>query len=299
MATQQAAVTEDEMEGLSPEEIAAIQDDGDEELETEEDGETEDHVDDNLEEDLENTDETINKQEDLEAGAQAEEEPGDSEDETTVGTQDDFQPRYQAEAVEDYDGQMSSLNEKKDDLLKQFKDGDIDIGTYQSGRDEIDQSVRDLDKAQLKHEMSVEQNEQSAQQQWQWEQDRFFSNDKNTAYKDDPIISSAFDAVVKNLASVSENESKPMSWFLEEADRQVRAKFVVPGGDTTKTPKPPKRKEVDLSKVPPNLGDLASAEQPDITGNDEFSNLDKLSGMELETALSKLSQAEQDRYLKG
>jgi len=49
--------------------------------------------------------------------------------------------------------------------------------------------------------------------------------------------------------------------------------------------------------APPTLAGLPSATLPETGDPDEFSRLDRLSGMDLEEALSRLSEAEADRYL--
>lgn len=59
-------------------------------------------------------------------------------------------------------------------------------------------------------------------------------------------------------------------------------------------PAKPSAKRPDLQ----TLRDTPSADTTD-TGQDKFAHLDKLSGMALEAAISRMSQAEQDAYLAG
>lgn len=85
-----------------------------------------------------------------------------------------------------------------------------------------------------------------------------------------------------------------MTWFLEEADRWVRARY----GETEKPADKPKPKT--KAPIPPSLANLPAADLADVEGDDEFAKLDRVEdGMELERMLSKMSEAEQARYLRG
>uniref|UniRef100_UPI001C1F6A1D hypothetical protein n=1 Tax=Zoogloea sp. LCSB751 TaxID=1965277 RepID=UPI001C1F6A1D len=82
---------------------------------------------------------------------------------------------------------------------------------------------------------------------------------------------------------------KPASFFLEEADRQVRKRFNMPAGEQTPAAKEAaKPRQPDLSKVPKTLAQLPAAEMAE-TGDVEFAYLDKLEGIALEQALRKLT----------
>lgn len=239
--------------------------------------------------------------EDAEAAAAAAKKVVDDAAEAAApGVSAEFTPRYQAEAVENYDDKIKELAEKKSDLQTQYENGEITIPDMLAGRDEVEADIRELDKQQTKFEMSNEQAQQAGEQRWQWEQDRFFNSAVNKDYKDNPIMSAAIDSAVKTLANDKQYEDKPLSWYLEEADRQVRS-LLIKG----EKPAPvvvdikPGDKNPDLSKIPPNLGDLPAAEVAETGVDDEFSKLDKLGGVELEYALAKLTPEESARYLKG
>ena len=225
-----------------------------------------------------------------------------ADDKTPVVAVDPFTPQYQAEAVENFDEKMAEITAKKDAIKQRYEDGDITVAEYIDGREEVTNEANALQRQQEKHEMSVEQAQQTGEQRWQWEQDRFFNDEANKGYKDNPLLGAAIDTAIKTLAGDEANEGKPMSWFLEEADRQVKSLFVPAPVDDGKPKDKGKenkaRPKPDLSKLPPNLGNLPAAEVAD-TGGDEFSKLDRLSGIELETELARMPQAEADRYLKG
>ncbi len=215
---------------------------------------------------------------------------------------EEFNPRIEVEAVEDYDGKMTAFDEQKAGLLNQFNDGDIDMSEYQEQRDVIEKDIRKLERDNDRAINAAEQNSNSNLQRWQWEQDRFFGDEANKIYKDNTMLASAFDTRVKELAADENNGNRSMQWFLEEADRNVRAVMLgksAPVVVDDKDKNNGKRPAADLSKIPPNLGDVPAADLNEAGDDAEFAFLDKLDGMEFEAALAKMSQAQADRYLKG
>lgn len=297
---------EDEFEelGLSEEELAALREDDDEESEDDDerdDGEPEGEVrgdEGSLEEGGSESEDAGDEQPDVDASDGSEDGGEDQEQVSDEELLAEFQPQYKFEGVSDYDDQMKSISEAKSELYTKYMDGELDFAEYQQENDKIQEQVFHLREAQLKAQMATEQNRQAAEQRWQWEQDRFFGQASNKVYLQDPLVGSAFDRAVKDLANDPSNAKRPMNWFLEEADRQVKARFR--GSDEgAPAAKPQGRKAAKRGQIPPNLGDLPSAEQPDTSSASEFSHLDKLSGMELEAALARLTPEQEARYLKG
>lgn len=277
--------TEEELAALSDEERAAIQDD----------------------ENLEEAEATAEKAGDVqvdeppaegeppaEDAAQAEDAaPAEDEQKEGDSTRDDqFVPRYQAEAPGDFDARMASISDAKRDLGQKYQDGEIDWAEFESQRDALDEQALDLREARSQADLMGKLTAQTEAQHWQWEQDRFFAQKSSQFYKDDELAYVALDHTIKRLAGDAANTGKPMSWFLEEADRAVRARFASPGGAS----KPVATKQ---QQPPPNLGDMPAAELQSTGNPDEFAHLDKLNGMELERAITKLSPEQQDRYLQG
>jgi hypothetical protein len=216
----------------------------------------------------------------------------------------EFHALYHAPEVKDYTERMARVAEFKRGLLKSYEAGDLDLEQYEAKREEAEAVIRDLSMAKLKHELAVEQKAQFFAQRWQWEQERFYAQAANKAYREDPVIGPAFAAAVQVLAADANNNARPMSWFLEEADRMTRARFRVPG-EGAGAPSPAARQTASgarrppgtgRERVPPTLAGVPAATIPE-TGGDEFSRLDRLEGMDLEAALARLSPAEADRYL--
>ena len=219
----------------------------------------------------------------------------------------EFQPVYVAQPVERYADQMAWIAQQQTELAKGYEDGDYDLAAYQAKLRALTEHEWGLREQQLKANLAVEQRTQQMAQRWQWEQERFFSQVPNRAYREDPVIGPAFSAAVQLLATDANNNARPMNWFLEEADRMTRARFRLPGeegasgahGQKAARPGAAGRGgRTNGGQIPPTLGGLPAATIPEV-GGDEFSRLDRLDGMALERALARLSQAEADRYLMG
>lgn len=277
--------TDEELEGLSEEEREALESEEQDEEETAILREIADGQDD---------EEAVEGKGEVEAGDKETAEVVAEEPEEAVTEQNDFQPQYQVAPVEGYDAKMAEFAEVKKALRTQLNDGSISLDEYDERKDAILDQERDLREHQFKSQIASEQNQQAALQRWQWEQERFFADEKNALYKDRYLLV-AFDAAVKDLAADENNANKSAQFFLQEADRIVRERF---NAKDAKEQSPRPSRKPDLTLIPKTLGQLPSAELPE-TGGDEFAHLDKLDGIALERALSKLSSEQQVRYLEA
>jgi hypothetical protein len=296
-----AAYSEDEASGLSAAELEAL---NDEELLDGEDEDPEDPEEDPEEDGDEDGDEDESDQDSGDNQSDDDSDPAKTDDKKdpiidTVAPE--FQPSLSAEPVENYTEKAAEIETRITTLDSEFEDGDIDMREYRTQLRALEKEQGSLDLQQRDYDNAVKNNNKNAMDRWQWEQDRFFVDQSNQMYKENALLGQTFDTAIKQLAAEAKNEGQPMSWFLEEADRQVRDLF-----GTQKPPEvvrkkgDPKPRVADKRKnLPPNMGDIPSAEQPDVGGGDEFAAMDKLDGMDLEAALSKLSKSEQDRYLQG
>lgn len=214
----------------------------------------------------------------------------------------EFQPVYTAAPVEDFAGKMAQIAQAQRELATGYENGDFDLAEYQARLRQVTEHEWALREQQLKANLAAEQRQQQMAQRWQWEQERFFSQAVNKAYREDPVIGPAFAAAVQMLAADNRNDQRSMAWFLEEADRLTRARFRV-GGEEAGAARGGANGQGANGQgrgrgapVPPSLGGLPAASLPE-TGADEFSRLDRLEGLDLERALAKLTEAEVDRYL--
>lgn len=209
----------------------------------------------------------------------------------------EFQPEFKAALPDGLAEKITDLDSRTTELLEKFKAGDIELPDFMAQKSEIDNERLQLTLAQKQAEWAQSQNEDARAQRWKWEQERFFAQEKAGIYKD-PIVLAALDASVKQLATDQKYASKPASFFLEEADRQVRQRFNMggtPAADAGGKQKPVAN-QPDLSNIPKTLATLPAAEMAE-TGSDEFAYLDKLDGIALEQALRKMTPEQEARYL--
>jgi len=275
----------DELEGLSDEERAALEDEIEEET-------VSDPEEDEAEEVAAADDAPA--AEDA-ATADEEDDEEDEDDDDDDRPPGEFQPEYRADPVEDYDERMSDITERKEKLVQDFNDGELDLAEYNAQRDAIEAEAADLRDAKLKADIAAEAKEQRGEQRWQWEQENFLRQKANKIYSDNTILMTALDTAVKELAADDANANREMAWFLEEADRRVRSLF---GQPQDKKPQKKPRSKPGSDEIPPNLGDVPAADVPEVSG-DEFAHLNALDGMELEAALRKLTPEQEARYLVG
>lgn len=209
---------------------------------------------------------------------------------------EEFRPEFRAEAPEGADEKIATIDAATADLVTKFQDGEIDMTEFMAEKSRLDNERVTLVVAAEQAKFAERQNVESREQRWKWEQERFFGAEKNAETYKDPIVLAALDAQVKQLANDPANSKNAAGWFLEEADRLVRARFGSTKAEATKPNQKPR--QPDLSVVPKTLAGLPAAELPE-TGDAEFAYLDKLDGLDLENAIAKMTPEQERRYLMG
>jgi hypothetical protein len=212
----------------------------------------------------------------------------------------EFVTQYVVQAVEGYDDKMAAFKDQKADLRKQLNDGDLSLDDYDAKKDEIVAQEQELREQKLKADIAADQNEQNAVARWKWEQEKFFADESNAIYKD-KLVMAAFDTAVRDLGNAEENANRNGAWFLNKANEMVRERFnmgkAVEVASPKETPQPKDSgRKPDLSVVPKTLSHLPSADVAKTGEVGEFDHLDRMSGLELERAVSRLSEAERERY---
>lgn len=268
--------------GLSPEELAAINDDGDTDNDNDADALRAVAGDDDGADVTADVDDTQSDADDV----------ADAALEDEVNAVNDFVPRQSVEAVDGFEAKMADIKQAKADLREQLNNGDIDLDQYEAKKDEISEAETTLRIKQSAAENAAKQNAHLDAERWKWEQEQFFGEKRNAIYQD-KFVMAALNAAVIDLANDPKNASQKGTFFLNEADRIIRERFNI-GNQQVKQGDKLNRKP-DLSKIPKTLGDLPSAAIEDADGG-EFSHLDKLTGMDLERALAKLSPEQVERY---
>ena len=278
------AVDQEDLAGLSPEEVAALSDD-----DTNANDEADllkTIADDDNSTDSTNTDDNSSDTSDEDNSEDQQEEANEASD---------FMPTQAVYAVEDFDNKMAELKTAKSALREQLNNGDIDLDQYEAKKDEISDQETSLRIKQSNAENAARQNAHIETERWKWEQEQFFSAKSNSIYTD-KIVMAALNAAVIDLANDPKYANQKGMFFLNEADKLVRERFNI--GQPKQEKQVTQNRKPDLSKIPKTLSNLPSADTEQ-SNEGEFSNLDKLSGMDLERAVAKLNPDQVERYLRG
>jgi hypothetical protein len=187
-----------------------------------------------------------------------------------------------------------AAQEQIKDLREKLNDGELSPAEY-------DEQVDKIKSDDYKQRMQESEN-----RRWGKAVNVFLSQHKDYTQESNPTKFAALDSEVKRMVQAGEIGNMGHMQILEQAKSNVEKAFgFVPekpkpdaGGKKNKGQKTAKPK----SKAPdaPNLGDVPAAgvENPK-ANNSEFAHLDKLTGVDLETALEKMTPAQQERYLAG
>jgi len=221
-------------------------------------------------------------------GAAVEPEETDNKQETA-----EFHPELNAAAPEGLQDRLKDLEKQSAELVSKMEQGEISFQEFYTKKDDIDAEKLKLILADQQAQWAEKQNTESRDQRWKWEQDRFFAQKSSEMYND-PLVFAALNASVKQLAVEPGNASRPASWFLEEADRQVRQRFnlgVAAVTPTVTTPKP---------KVPTvrTIGSIPAA-APAPIGDDVMGKIGTLEGEDLEKYVARMSPADVDKLLRS
>lgn len=215
-----------------------------------------------------------------------------------------FVPKYEAKLPAEFDQMVARLDEHEKDLKAKFKEGEIEFDQYEEAREKIIQIRSKLEAQRIKAEISQEMTQQTAAQQWTATVNGYLDAvAKEVNYRDSPELAGDLDLFVKQLASRQENADKPMTWFLAEADKRVRALHNLQTTRAAQAPAPtqaqirPNRKP-PLDAAPRNLAQVPGGDGPGDVGG-EFAHLDSLEGDDLEAAIAKMTPAQREKFARS
>lgn len=218
-------------------------------------------------------------------------------------------PRVHVDPVEDFDKKMTALNEELSVLAKKFSDGEITFEDLQVEQTRVHDARADLRAQRRESELAERFNQNAETDLWKREQDDFF--DEHKGYRENPILMGALNTAVVRIANAPENANRTGTWILNKAHREVAKVMAVTGKEGDDKPagdgadgkdgkdgnKQPIRKP-DLKAVPRTLAGAPAAAE-DVPGKGEFDELDRLTGIDYENALARLTPDQQARYLKA
>ena len=225
-------------------------------------------------------------------------------------------PILVAEIPTDADAKLAAIEAKRSDLEKQkreartqYNDGTIDFDRYEEIKDQIDATKDKLadeklelrtaiDRANLAETMRLQ-----AQQNAWYEQAGAFA--EKHGYSANPILFKAFEGQVIEIAQSEAGQAMQGYKILEEAhSRMVAAGLGKAAPAAAAAPAAPVAKGKAARPVqPPNLAVVPAADTSEAAGGNRFARLDQLQSSgdveAYEAALSKMSEADQDAYMRA
>jgi hypothetical protein len=233
----------------------------------------------------------------------------DDEDESTapppVGV-DAFRAQLAARGIpEDYEDQLKAANDAVEALDARLAEGEIDYAAHAKENRELTTTLAELAAQKREAEFVAGNNEVMADQHWNWEVDRF--TEENEEFKN-PVVYGALRGALEELYADEENGGKSYRWFLRTAATSVRDAFnmdkpAIPADEGDKDDEVKRTEQIqDEQKSKPQepppktLGAIPVAGETE-ESTDEFAQIDKLEGMDLEAALAKMPKAKVEKYL--
>lgn len=213
--------------------------------------------------------------------------------------------RYQYSIMPaDFQEKMAATNEAQSDLLQRFQEGDLEVSEYVAELSKITEQRDALMAAKIKAEISNEMEEQASAREWQQAVHRFIdrvAKSEQVYYRTDAARARDLDTFVKVLANDPENAQQNSEWFLQEAHKLVNARRgTVPatGNENPTTKERPAPRNPNLKAIPKTLANVPGSDGPgDVS--DEFWTIDSLEGMDLETAIARMTPAQREKYARA
>lgn len=320
------ALKDDDQEEGSLQEIAEGKTDDIESSSAEVDDDTESDADESEADESEEEDAADEAEEGASEEAAADEDEEGADDEIKVPEPKPlaFMPVPPTDGLE---AKITELTEKRAALRKDYDEGKLSRAELDNQLDTINDDISDARTTLRSAETAVSWNRNLAAQAWRADIDAVIADAKETGLdiKRNPMLYAAWDARVKALAQDPEMIRRGDPYILRRAMRDVRQeaeraaemlgfsrtnKAKAEDGKLKLVASDKQRKEavkaaVDerrskSAKVPrtTSLASISSTDNAD-TGGNEFAAVDKLSGMELETRLARMSPDAQERYLRG
>lgn len=199
-------------------------------------------------------------------------------------------PEFAQATEKAYDDAAAAL----DAVEGKFQEGELDADER---RAEVRKIERERD-AEIRKINAANTNAEIQGQKWDAEQKAFFKAHQGYAQ---PLLFNALNAEVMRIASLPEAAGKSGMQILQAAKRSIDQQLAavtggkLPDADKQKQKRAdgkPKAKRPDVQ----TLGGIPQAAAAD-TGDDKWAHIDKLTGLDYERALSKMSEAEQAAYL--
>lgn len=192
---------------------------------------------------------------------------------------------------DDFDALVKSNDEAMSALEKRYEDGDISFAEYRAEQRTLDKEARRLERLADRAELARESSQQALINHWTALINPFTA--AHPELSEDDVSKSAFDVYLKQTTGpVMQAGGMPGQAEIDKAYQMwcKRFNFTPTGQQQTAAAK----KDV---KVPPTLGGLPASSATDVQDG-KLAAIQRLSGVEYEEALAKLTPAELEQLSK-
>lgn len=215
---------------------------------------------------------------------------------------------------ENIDGLIADVDTQMDQLETKLDEGEIQLSEFMRESRQLNNTRQDLVADRREQEILRNTNAALYQTDWDTSVANFMSENANFQNE---IMMGALQAALSNLYANPDNVGSSHQWYLETARRAVEEQITPQQAtsenppDNQDSPQQQRLAEIagqqgqraaqaakDRQQVPQNLANVP-ASQDNPGDDDEFSHLDRLDGVKLEQELAKMSEAQQDRYLRA
>lgn len=205
-----------------------------------------------------------------------------------------------SELPADLETKLADIDKREDELSEKFEDGELTTAEYRAELRKLTSERGELEKAQLKHSLAEDFNQ--AQLEANWNRDVAAFLKAHPEVQTSELRMDSFDSVVRKVTAetmqagkspgTADLEKAYKTWAEQLGIQQAPAKGDKKAADPAPGAKP--RRE-----LPPSLANVPAAEMQD-TQDGRWAQLDRLMEKDpiaFESALGKLSEADQDAYL--
>lgn len=203
-------------------------------------------------------------------------------------------PLFKADVPADLAEQFTALDTKEDALTKQFDEGELTTLEYETQKRAINKDRRILDRIELKAELAAESMQSRNEESWDDVTAAFFDEHPDIL-KSTGKLAALNQFVMQETAKTMDAGKTAGRADLDRAYKLYCADMGIEPSTTEQTTAAKGKLPTKPKNVPPTLRNVPASETAD-TDDGKFAFLDKLNGEDFERALEKLTPSEQAAY---
>ena len=194
--------------------------------------------------------------------------------------------------------QLSELDKERDELAAKYESGGMDFREYNAQLRQIDKKEIALNMEMTKAQIYSDMNAQRVQSNWNDATAQFLSDPENAAFQS-PAMQSLLAQELQQIWKDPEQSKLSYADVLNTAKSAVQKSLRDVLGLSESAPvTPPKKSAKETVSIPQTLGTVPAARGNEVGGG-EFAHLDSLTGIQLESALRRMTKDQVNRYLSA